>query len=79
MTDSTPTRRGPGQPPKYGAPMTVRQGVCMTEAEREEIAAAVPDGHPVGRWIVDAAIERARREARAAARRLGHELGLPKK
>jgi hypothetical protein len=37
----------------------------MTQAEYGEILAAVPDGHPVGRWIVDAAIERARREAAA--------------
>jgi hypothetical protein len=32
----------------------------MTKAEREEIEAAVPEGKPVGRWIVDAAIARAR-------------------
>lgn len=62
MTDPTTPRRGPGQPPKYGAKLTERQGLCMTEAERAEIEAAVPDGNPVGRWIVDAAIERARRE-----------------
>lgn len=78
MTPTPP--RGPGQPPKYGAPMTVRQGICMTEAERVEISAAVPDGHPVGRWIVNAAIERARREREARERRAAvRRLGLPKK
>jgi hypothetical protein len=65
MTDPTPPRRGPGQPVKYGARLTERQGLCMTKAEREEIEAAVPEGKPVGRWIVDAAIARARREAAA--------------
>lgn len=53
-------RPGAGQPPKYGTPMTERLGLVMTEAERAEIEAAVPDGQPVGRWIVDAALLRAR-------------------
>lgn len=53
-------RPGAGQPPKYGAPMTERIGLQLTEAERAEIEAAVPEGYPVGRWIVEAALMRAR-------------------
>jgi hypothetical protein len=56
----TAARRTRGQPPKYGAPMTERMGLTMTEAERAEIEAAVPDDEPVGRWIVEAALRRAR-------------------
>lgn len=55
-------RAGAGQPPKYGAAMTERVGLKLTEAELAEINAAVPDGHPVGRWIVDAALARARHD-----------------
>lgn len=44
--------------------MTERIPLMMTEAERAEIEAAVPDGHPVGRWIVNAALEKARSERR---------------
>lgn len=58
----SPGRRG--QPPKYGQTMTERIPLMMTEAERAEIEAAVPDGHPVGRWIVNAALEKARSERR---------------
>lgn len=53
-------RPGAGQPPKYGAAMTERMGLVLTEAERAEIEAAIPDGDPVGRWIVEAALARAR-------------------
>ena len=53
-------RPGAGQPPKYGVAMTERMGLVMTEAERAEIEAAVPDGCPAGRWIVEAALMRAR-------------------
>lgn len=53
-------RPGAGQPPKYGAAMTERMGLTLTEAERAEIEAAVPAGSPVGRWIVEAALTRAR-------------------
>jgi hypothetical protein len=58
--DNVPFSRGPGQPPKYGARLSERIGLVMTEAERAEIEAAVPDGHPTGRWIVEAAVMRAR-------------------
>lgn len=53
-------RPGAGQPPTAGQPQTERIGLKLTEAERAEIEAAVPEGHPVGRWIVAAAIMRAR-------------------
>ena len=53
-------RAGAGQPPKYGAPMHESIHLILTEAERAEIEDAVPDGHPVGRWIVEAALMRAR-------------------
>lgn len=53
-------RPGAGQPPIAGMPQTERFELRMTEAERAEIEAAVPDGDPVGRWIVAAALMRAR-------------------
>jgi len=53
-------RPGAGQPPVAGVPQTERFGLKMTEAERAEIEAAVPAGRPVGRWIVEAALMRAR-------------------
>lgn len=54
------THRGRGQPPKYGAPMTERWGLVLTEADAAEITAAVPDGYSRSRWIVEAAVMRAR-------------------
>jgi hypothetical protein len=51
-----------GQPPKYGVAMRERIGLVMTESERAEIEAAVPDDSPVGPWIVEAAVMRARKE-----------------
>jgi hypothetical protein len=42
--------RGPGQPSKYGVRLHERIGLAMTESERGEIEAAVPNEHPVGRW-----------------------------
>ena len=53
-------RPGSGQPPKYGVPLSERIGLDLTEAERAEIEAEVPDGDPVGRWIVEAALARTR-------------------
>lgn len=53
-------RTGAGRPPKYGTPAEERMGLALTEAERAEIEAAVPHGEPVGRWIVEAALARAR-------------------
>jgi hypothetical protein len=53
-------RPGSGQPPIAGTPQTERIGLKLTEGERAEIEAAIPDGHPVGRWIVEAALMRAR-------------------
>jgi len=53
-------RPGAGQPPVAGQPQTERIGLKLTEAERAEIEAAVPNDRPVGRWIVEAAIMRSR-------------------
>jgi hypothetical protein len=53
-------RPGAGQPPVAGVRQTERIHLKLTEAERAEIEAAVPEGRPVGRWIVEAAIMRAR-------------------
>lgn len=53
-------RPGSGQPPIAGTPQTERIGLALTEAQRAEIEAAIPDGHPVGPWIVEAALMRAR-------------------
>jgi len=53
-------REGAGQPPKYGVPMTERWGLELTEADAAEIQAAVPDGKSRSRWIVEAALARAR-------------------
>jgi hypothetical protein len=53
-------RPGAGQPPKYGMPMRVRVSLTMTEADHAEISAEVPDGEPFGRWVVEAALMRAR-------------------
>jgi len=51
-----------GQPPTRGQPQTERMTLRLTEAERAEIYAAVPDDAPVGPWIVEAAVMRARKE-----------------
>jgi len=51
-----------GQPPTRGLPQTERMTLRLTEAERAEICAAVPDDAPVGPWIVEAAVMRARNE-----------------
>jgi hypothetical protein len=56
-----------GQPPIGGVPQTERIGLKLTEGERAEIEAAIPDGHPVGRWIVEAALTRARHQERNQA------------
>ena len=61
MTRGGP-RPGSGQPPIAGTPQTERIHLRLTEAERAEIEAAVPDGRPVGRWIVEAALIRARKD-----------------
>lgn len=55
-------RPGSGQPPKYGMPMTVRREVKLTEADDAEITAAVPEGFSWARWVVEAALMRARKE-----------------
>lgn len=56
-------RPGSGQPPIAGVPQTERIGLWMTTAERGEIEAAVPEGSSRSRWIVEAALLRARVEA----------------
>lgn len=53
-------RPGSGQPPIAGTPQTERIGLKLTEAQYAEIIAAVPDGEPLGPWIVEAALMRAR-------------------
>lgn len=53
-------RRGAGRFPVSDSRQTERINLPLTEAERGEIEAAVPPGHPVGRWIVEAALMRAR-------------------
>lgn len=55
-------RPGAGQPPIAGVPQTERLTLKMTEGERAEIEAAVPGGKPVSRWIVEAALQRARKK-----------------
>ena len=61
MTRGGP-RPGAGQPPVAGLRQSERLTIRLTEAERAEIEAAVPEDHPVGRWIVEAAVMRARKE-----------------
>lgn len=53
-------RPGSGKPPLAGTPQTERIGLRLTEAQRAEIEAAVPEGEAVGPWIVEAALMRAR-------------------
>lgn len=51
-----------GQPPTRGMKQTERMTLRLTEAERAEICAAVPADEPVGPWVIDAALMRARKE-----------------
>jgi hypothetical protein len=53
-------RRGGREPKAAGLAQTERMGLHLTTAERAEIVAAVPKGEPKARWVVDAALERAR-------------------
>lgn len=56
-----PPRPGAGQPPVRGQPQTERlPSIKCTEAELAEIQAAAGD-EPLGPWIVEAALMRARR------------------
>jgi len=52
-----------GRPPKAGVAQTERLGLTMTRPELDEITAAVPEGQTRGRWVVEAALRRARVEA----------------
>lgn len=61
MTSHGGRRPGAGQPPIAGVPQTERIGLKLTEAELAEIQDAIPEGYPVGRWIIEAALMRARR------------------
>jgi hypothetical protein len=56
-------------------PQTERINLTLTEAERAEIEAAVPAGAPVGRWIVESAVMRARFPA--IVQHLAAHAGLP--
>lgn len=60
MTSHGGRRPGSGQPPIAGVRQTEQLTIRMTEAELGEIVAAVPEDSPVGRWIVEAALMRAR-------------------
>lgn len=53
-------RPGAGRPPLSGAPRCERLELKMTEAARAEIEAVVPAGEPLGPWIVESALLRAR-------------------
>lgn len=53
-------RPGAGRPPLAGTPQTERIELRLPEAEYAEILSAVPEGQPVGQWIIDAALMRAR-------------------
>lgn len=53
-------RSGAGRLPLAGQSQTERIGLKLTEAERAEIEGAVPEDRTGGRWIVEAAIMRAR-------------------
>jgi hypothetical protein len=52
-------RRGAGQPPVRGTKQTERLHLKLTEAELAEIQDAAGD-EPLGPWIVEAALRRAR-------------------
>ena len=67
MTRGGP-RPGAGQPPKYGAPMTIRKEIKLTEGDYAEITAAVPGDEPWSRWVVEAALMRARGDVRGPSR-----------
>lgn len=55
-----PPRPGAGRPPIRGQPQTMRlPSIKCTEAELAEIQAAAGD-EPLGPWIVEAALRRAR-------------------
>jgi hypothetical protein len=54
------SRPGAGRPPVRGTKQTEYLPLRLTEAERAEIEAAVPDGDPVGPWVIFAALMRAR-------------------
>ena len=54
-----PVQRG-GRPPNAGVPQTERLGLTLTRPELDEIATAVPAGDTRGRWVVEAALMRAR-------------------
>jgi hypothetical protein len=59
-------RPGSGQPPVAGQPQSERVNLRLTEAELAEISAAIPEDEAMGRWIVGAALSRARaRDERA--------------
>lgn len=60
-------REGAGRPPAAGVKQTERLGLTMTEAEMAEIVAAVPEGATLGRWVVEAALMRARAQEAAGA------------
>jgi hypothetical protein len=49
-----------GQPPTRGQKQTERMTLRLTEAEKAEIVAAVPEDEKVGPWVVEAAVMRAR-------------------
>lgn len=53
-------REGAGRPPNAGVRQTERLGLTMTEPELAEIVAAVPESETLGRWVVEAALMRAR-------------------
>lgn len=53
-------RRGAGRPPLRGKAKTVRRHLVLTEADVAEIGDAVPDGEPVGPWMVNASLLHAR-------------------
>jgi hypothetical protein len=54
-----PARPGAGHPPVRGQPQTERIGLKLTKLELEEIKIAA-DRQPLGPWIVEAALRRAR-------------------
>lgn len=60
MTSHGGRRPGAGQPPVAGTPQTERIGIKLTEAQYAEIVAAVPEGQSLNRWIIEAALMRAR-------------------
>jgi hypothetical protein len=55
------SRPGSGQPPVAGQPKRPHT-IGATEAQWAEIRAAVPEDEPVGPWVIDAALMRARKE-----------------